>query len=450
MSEYVVSKYGGTSMAQPEVVASVVESDPRQKVIVVSAPGKLQGDDTKVTDLLIGYADKVYGNKEDPKEERDEIVERFVSAYSSLGERDISVLKDDLNDQLEEPTAHIFPSKDAILSIGEEFSAKFFARLTGTRYVDPQFFRFNPNGFDRSKSEKLILERDLLSQPDKIIVPGFYGYHEAGNVRYVFDRGGSDRSGAILAVALGVDYQNWTDKSGIFSGDPSVVYNPAVIPVLTRDELREGAHGGNPVLQGDTIVDLAGSNTVVNIRNTFDATAEGSLVVPSREDQEFDPENIVVAVTGRDDATQLTVRDMGMSSRVGYVESLTKKLKDAGVSLQHVPTSQDTLSIVIHDNPESDLDRLAELSKFVEGHSASANPKITVEKKGMVYLIGEGLRSAHYQQAKAIRAMQIAESLGIAIMPVIAPNSPSIAFATERGEVDNLVREIHKKEIEKL
>lgn len=450
MSEHVVAKYGGTSMAQPEAVATVVEANPQQKVVVVSAPGRINCDGAKVTDLLIDYADKVSGNKNDPIEERAEIVERFTSAYSSLGAKDTYELKDDLNDQLKKPIDNIFPSKGGILSIGEEFSAKFFARLTGSRYVDPGFFRFSPNGFDMSRSRELIKAEDFLGQPNRVVVPGFYGYHDAGNVRHVFDRGGSDRSGAILAVALGVDYQNWTDKSGIFSGDPSVVYNPQVIPVLTRDELREGAHGGNPVLQGDTIVDLTGSDTVVNIRNTFDPEAQGSLVVPCQEDQEFDSENVVVAVTGRDDASQLTVRDIGMSSRVGYVESLTKKLKDAGVSLQHVPTSQDTLSIIIHDNPGSDPDKLAELSEFIEGHSASSDPQVTIEQKGMVYLIGEGLRSSHFQQSKAIRAMQIAESLGLTVMPIIAPNSPSIAFSVERGEANNLVREIHKKEIEKL
>ena len=56
-----VCKFGGSSLAtaqQVSKVCDIIQADPERRIVVVSAPGRRHRDDTKVTDLLIGCADK--------------------------------------------------------------------------------------------------------------------------------------------------------------------------------------------------------------------------------------------------------------------------------------------------------------------------------------------------------------------------------------------------------
>src|SRR5688572_8882248 len=93
MSESVVAKFGGTSMAQPELVANIVESRPEQQIIVVSAPGIAPGFDEKMTDRLIGYG-KTFINGSYGSPFRDEIIDRFDGLYSMLEDDDRAKLRD--------------------------------------------------------------------------------------------------------------------------------------------------------------------------------------------------------------------------------------------------------------------------------------------------------------------------------------------------------------------
>ena len=99
MSGIIVSKYGGSSITCPESVErirKITEDDIRRRIIIVSAPGKRQPDDTKVTDMLIELA----------KTRNAELLVGIIARYKEIcPERELenlsALLKERMNQQLE-------------------------------------------------------------------------------------------------------------------------------------------------------------------------------------------------------------------------------------------------------------------------------------------------------------------------------------------------------------
>src|SRR6185436_14063471 len=144
-------------------------------------------------------------------------------------------------------------------------------------------FTFDNEGrFDRAASVKSIQGIGALAVINRVVVPGFYGSDAQGNIK-LFPRGGSDRTGAILASTLRMTYGNWTDRPGIYTADPRTVPDAKVIEELSRAEVREGAHGGSGILQGDALIDLNGSEVLTIVRDTFNPELPGTRIVPKRK-----------------------------------------------------------------------------------------------------------------------------------------------------------------------
>jgi len=81
-----VVKFGGSSVANAEQVSKIIDivtSDAERRIVVVSAPGKRSGSDTKVTDLLIALANKVIeGGDFEPALQ--EVVARYAEIQREL------------------------------------------------------------------------------------------------------------------------------------------------------------------------------------------------------------------------------------------------------------------------------------------------------------------------------------------------------------------------------
>ena len=109
-------------------------------------------------------------------------------------------------------------------------------------------------------------------------MPGFYGTMPGGQLR-LMARGGSDITGALAAAALNCDlYENWTDVPGILMADPSIVPDPQPIPRITYSELRELTYMGAKVLHEESVFPVREMNIPLNIRNTNDPTAPGTMI----------------------------------------------------------------------------------------------------------------------------------------------------------------------------
>ena len=202
-------------------VRDILLADPERRVVVVSAAGKRNKADHKITDLLyLCYAHTQYGV--DCSGVFEMIVSRYREIQQELGltldlEPEFAALKQ----RLDAKTV----SQDELASRGEYFSAKLMADFLGFQFVDAaDWVRFRFDGTVDQETSYEALRR--LVRGAGVVIPGFYGLMPDGKIR-TFSRGGSDITGALAAAALDAEvYENWTDVSGILMADPRIVDNP--------------------------------------------------------------------------------------------------------------------------------------------------------------------------------------------------------------------------------
>ena len=291
-----VAKFGGSSVAQAAQFAKVkaiMEQDPARRVAVISAAGKRDSKDHKMTDLLyLVHAHLKYGVS--PAELLKEIRDRLLEIRDGLGisyaiEADFDAFAAGLSKE---------SSQDEIVSRGEYFTSKLMAAYLGFHFLDAAdciFFNFEGN-FDREKTDKAI--GDALAAYGRLVIPGFYGAMPDGKIR-VMTRGGSDITGAVAAAALNADvYENWTDVSGILMADPRIVKDPKPIERITYAELHELAYMGASVLHEDAIQPVKDKGILLNIRNTNRPEDQGTLIMESFPEEE-ETDRPITGISGR-------------------------------------------------------------------------------------------------------------------------------------------------------
>ena len=338
-----VVKFGGSSMAdagQYRKIRDILLADPDRRVVIVSAAGKRNKTDHKITDLLyLCHAHSQYGV------DCSGVFEMIANRYLQI--------RDDLNIQLElEPEFAALKqridaktiSQDELASRGEYFSAKLMAAYLGFQFIDAaDWIKFNFDGtVDQEGSYDTL--RGLIRGCGAVI-PGFYGLMPDGKIR-TFSRGGSDITGALAAAALDADvYENWTDVSGILMADPRIVDDPQAIPEVTYDELRELSYSGAQVLHEDAIFPVREKNIPLNIRNTNAPDAPGTMI-QEQFDTEYDTSRFITGITGKKDFTIISLSKRGMSSQVGVLRKVLTVLERHNISVDYVPNGIDNVSIV--------------------------------------------------------------------------------------------------------
>jgi len=180
-----------------------------------------------------------------------------------------------------------------------------------------------------------------------LVVPGFYGALPNGVIR-IMSRGGSDITGAILANVVDADvYENWTDVSGFLVADPRIVKNPLGIPCINYSELREMSYMGANVLHDDAIFPVKDKNIPINVRNTNDPDNPGTLIMADCSEKDaVNPPHIITGISGRKDFTCITLQKMHSSTEVGFLRKILSIFEEYGVSIESVPTTVDTYSVI--------------------------------------------------------------------------------------------------------
>ena len=339
-----VLKFGGSSLASGESFAKVkriIEADQSRRVVVVSAPGKRFSGDTKITDLLyILHAHIKYNAPY--TEVFEKIKDRYREIHASCG------LKQDLETELINIEANLNKktSVDYIVSRGEYLNARLMAEYLGYTFVDSaDWLYFGYNGkVDFEKTYAAL--QHIMETHSKIVIPGFYGVNYHNNIK-TFSRGGSDITGAIAAAAIDADmYENWTDVSGIMTVDPRIVENPKPIDKVTFSELRELSYMGAEVLHEETVFPVRSKNIPLYIKNTNDMNAPGTLIMESFEDDDKRT-NFITGISGKKNYSIITVAKNRMNEELGYIRRTLEIFENLGVSIEHVPSSIDSFSIVV-------------------------------------------------------------------------------------------------------
>lgn len=394
-----VCKFGGTSMAGANVMTAVkkiIDSDESRKFIVVSAPGKRYGGDTKITDLLYSCYDEIVKTGA-CGESFSKIRTRFEGIVKELN------LDMDITSILDETEKAMIKNADVdfCASRGEYLCARVVACLLGATFIDSAsvvFFGAN-NLLDEKLTYKAV--QDAVAGVEKAVFPGFYGSDVSGKIK-TFSRGGSDITGAIVARALNAsEYENWTDVSGFLACDPRIVDNPKRIKSLSYKELRELSYMGANVLHSESIFPVRKANIPIIIKNTFRPEDEGTAILPISQ---YKPSgNIVTGIAGKKNFTVILIEKGHMNSEVGFIRKVLSVFEDNGVSVEHIPSGIDTMSVVVESEKISGY----KLEQIIEGIKNDAEPDVirVLENIALIATVGHGMSSSIGTSARLFKAM---------------------------------------------
>ncbi len=379
-----VAKFGGSSVAdaaQVRKLAAIVRADPRRRFVVVSAPGKRNVQDKKITDLL--YLCHSLGEQGlDPAAPFAVIKDRYLGIAGELGVDGAWEWLRDVQQQITSGAA-----KDWVASRGEYLSARIIAAYLGAEFVDAaDGIRFSADGkFRPAESYARLHARIEELPPGSIaVIPGFYGMDAKGRIR-CFSRGGSDVTGAIVARAVhaGV-YENWTDVPGMLMADPRLIDNPCPIEEVTYREQRELSYMGATVLHDEAVFPVREAGIPIHIRNTNDPDAPGTRIVGQRDSQN----SSIVGIAGRKGFATIFTEKALMNQERGYGRRVLEILETHGISYEHSPTSIDTLSVIVTDE---ELDGKEEEVVADIRHAVQPD-RIEVQRDmAMLAVVGQGM-----------------------------------------------------------
>lgn len=396
MSELIVAKFGGTSMAQPEYVFEQLEHGPPE-IVVVSAPGTDEGDpyfDTKVTDAL---------RQSEPN------VDYIKSRYERMCQRLLLPInyRYELEDQVQADLQQWKDRGDPLDALGEKWAAQVLARKTGREFVDAaEIIRFDRNGLLNEYLTNNAIQQRLIPGR-QYVVPGYYGADRDGKI-HTLPRGGSDITGALIAKALDAKgYHNWSDVPGFMTANPKVVgeENAKLLSEITYLESRNMGICGAALLHTAVRGILEGTGIPTVMRNTFGSRGNrGTAVVDNRDWEVARP---VISVSG-EPAFQLYAHKNGGHDDKGATLEMTQALKDCEISFHQAASGGDDFSYYVSAPDIESKDGKGEelytalLEKFecVQGQLTTTHLEVAVA--GMLHIIGEGLRKSGRERGRAV------------------------------------------------
>jgi len=398
----IVQKYGGTSVGSIERMLSVArrvakyKAQGHQIVVVVSA---MSGE----TNRLLALAKNIQDSP-DPRE---------LDVVLSTGEQ-----------------VTIGLVAMALTQVG--LKAKSYTGAQVKILTDSAFTKARILGIDE-QNIRLDLANDYV-----VVVAGFQGVDENGNIT-TLGRGGSDTTGVALAAALGADEcQIYTDVDGVYTTDPRIVPEARRLKTITFEEMLEMASLGSKVLQIRS-VEFAGKYKVrLRVLSSFQDEGEGTLIT-FEEDKDMEQAIISGIAFNRDEA-KITVR--GVPDRPGIAYQIIGPVSDANIDvdiiIQNVSTDGTTdFSFTVHRNEFSKAMEI--LKNKVQKHIGAADV-VGDDKTAKVSVVGVGMRSHVGIASKMFRTL--AEE-GINIQ-MISTSEIKISVVIDEKYLELAVRVLHK------
>ena len=406
----IVHKYGGTSVGTVERIQAVArrvakwKSAGHQIVVVVSA---MSGE----TNRLIGLARQIQPEP-DPRE---------LDVIASTGEQvTIGLLA------------------MALLQIG----------IKAKSYTGPQVRILTDDAYTKARIQSIDESRmrEDLTDGTVVVVAGFQGTDEGGNLT-TLGRGGSDTSAVALAAALKADEcLIFTDVDGVYTTDPRVVPEARRLSTVTFEEMLEMASLGSKVLQTRS-VEFAGKYKVrLRVLSSMtdpdmplaEEAASGTLIT-FEEDQKMEQAVISGIAFNRDEA-KITVT--GVPDRPGIAYAILGPVGDANIEVDMIIQNAGAhgmtdFSFTVHRNEYQKA--LEVLNKQVKEHIKASD--ISGDNKVCkVSLVGVGMRSHAGIASKMFRTL--AEE-GINIQ-MISTSEIKIAVVVDEKYMELAVRALHR------
>jgi aspartate kinase len=397
----IVQKYGGTSVGSVERIKNVArrvghwKARGHQLVVVLSA---MAGE----TNRLIALAKEIQANP-DPRE---------LDVMLSTGEQVTIAL---LSMALKEQDVHARSYTGAQVKI-----------LTDSAYTKARIL---------SIDEQKI--RAALDHDEVVVVAGFQGVDEAGNIT-TLGRGGSDTTGVALAAALKADEcQIYTDVDGVYTADPRIVPDARRLRTITFEEMLELASLGSKVLQIRS-VEFAGKYRVrLRVLSSFEEEGEGTLIT-FEEDANMEQAIISGIASNRDEA-KITI--LGGPDRPGIAYQILGPIGDANIDVDMIVQNvgHDGLTDFSFTVHRSDYQKALDVLKPVRAH-INARDIISGDTIAKVSIVGVGMRSHAGIASTAFRAL--AEE-GINIQ-MISTSEIKVSVVIDEKYTELAVRVLHK------
>ncbi len=395
----IVQKYGGTSVGSVERIEAVAErvarhhSDGDQLIIVVSA---MSGE----TNRLLGMARDLTSNPS-PRE------------------------------------------LDVLVSTGEQVSMALLAMALHKRAIDALSLKgsqvaIRTDSFHSKARIQSIDDRRLRAELDQgrvVVVAGFQGVDENGEVT-TLGRGGSDTSAVALAAAVGADEcQIYTDVDGVYTTDPRIVDGAQRLESITFEEMLEMASMGSKVLQLRS-VEFAGKYQVpLRVLSSF-KEGPGTLIKMD-EDDPMEAPTIAGIAFNRDEA-KLTV--IGVPDTPGIAYQILGPIGDANIEV-------DVILQNVGDEGKTDFtftvsrSDLEKAEAILESHIAElgALEWRSDSRIAKVSVVGVGMRSHAGVAANMFKALA---EVGVNIQ-MISTSEIKISVIIEEKFLELAIRTLH-------
>jgi len=396
----IIQKYGGTSVANPERIKAVAEKvskfqrDGHDVVVVVSA---MSGETNRLTSLAQEIIDKPVG--------------RELDVLLSTGEQVTIALM-----------------SMALHSLG----------VAATSYTGSQvrILTDEVHGKARIKTIDDKKIRIALAAGNVVVVAGFQGTDEKGNIT-TLGRGGSDTTAVALAAALKADEcQIYTDVDGVYTTDPRMVPGARKLDKVTYEEMLEMASLGAKVLQIRSVEFASKYNVPLRVLSSFEE-GEGTLI--TTEDDEME-QALISGIAFNKDEAKLTV--VGVPDQPGVAHRILGPIGKANIEvdmiIQNIGNDNTTdFTFTVHRNDyDKTMEVLNRIAKDLGARQVSGDNSIV-----KLSLVGVGMRS-HAGIASTMFETLAEEGINI---KMISTSEIKVSVVIDEKYLELGVRALHDK-----
>ncbi len=395
----IVQKFGGTSVANLARIREVAKRVAKtrdagnQLVVVVSA---MAGE----TDRLLALARDV--SPEPSERETDVLVSTGEQVTSALLAIALQVM-----------------GYEAVSLLGHQ------VRI----FTDNNYSTARIQTVDRSRLDKELREGKI------VVVAGFQGIDEDGNIT-TLGRGGSDLTAVAIAAVLNADLcEIYTDVEGVYTTDPGICPEARKIPRISYEEMLEMASLGAKVLQTRSVEFAKKYNVPIHVRSSF-SDEEGTMVVQEEKDME---RVVVSGITYRTDEGKITIK--GVRDVPGVAAQIFGPLADANIVVDMIiqDVSDEGLTNVTFTVPKGDMPKALKIVKKV-AKDLKARGVSSDEDIAKVSIVGVGMRTHSGVAAKMFSSLA---QEGINIQ-MISTSEIKISCVIEAKYKELAVRVLHK------
>ncbi|MBE7647899.1 bifunctional aspartate kinase/homoserine dehydrogenase I [Tenacibaculum finnmarkense] len=403
-----ILKFGGSSVASSQNIQKVIQivsaASAKEKVaVVVSAFGK-------TTNKLIAAANKAANNDRSYMVLFNEVTEHHAQVISDLifkekqaeVQEKVTVLFGQLNTLLE----GCFLLKEAtpkamarISGFGELVSSYIISEVAkntlNATYKDSRELITTSNIFDKAQVKFTLTNKNCQeyfqnNTHQVTLLPGFIAKSENG-LTTTLGRGGSDYTAAIYAAALQVnELQIWTDVSGMYTANPSIVKQAFPIPEISYQEAMELSHFGAKVIYPPTIQPALEKEIPIVIKNTFEPGNPGTLIAKNVKST-----NLVKGISHIEDITLLTLEGTGMIGVSGISKRLFETLSNQDISVVLITqaSSEHSICVGIYDQDAQKASKAINNAFEIEIERKKIKPVIIEQGLAILALVGDNMKN---------------------------------------------------------